>query len=145
MACGKPNFKARLDLFGCVLIICQLSVSCYFLVYMFYLFTNLDVPVVNVPRSIYRAHFGSDITLDCHVTSNPFHTSVYWERIINDHMIEITTNSAKYGGSTVNNPSLTIYSFTANDIGSYRCLAVNSISTGESQLTVLGVIGRKFA
>lgn len=112
---------------------------------MFYLFTNLDVPVVNVPLSIYRANFGSDVTLDCEVTSNPFHTSVYWERTINNHMIEITTNSVKYGGSTVNNPSLTIHNFTANDIGSYRCLAVNSISTGLSQLTVLKVIGSKFA
>jgi hypothetical protein len=112
---------------------------------MFYLFTNLDVPVVNVLWSIYRANFGSDITLDCEVTSNPFHTSVYWQSIINDHMIQITTKSAKYGGSTVNNPSLTIHNFTVNDIGSYRCLAVNSISTGESQLTVLEVIGCKFA
>lgn len=83
--------------------------------------------------------------MGCTVTSNPAHTRVFWQRIINGAAQEITvTNNNKYSGSTLNTPSLTITGTTAADAGSYRCLAENSVGTGQSQITVLNVAGSKF-
>ncbi|XP_071159618.1 hemicentin-1-like isoform X13 [Mytilus edulis] len=108
--------------------------------------TFLDVignaPIVNVLQISYSINIGSAITLGCTVTSNPAHTRVFWQRIINGAAQEITvTNNNKYSGSTLNTPSLTITGTTAADAGSYRCLAENSVGTGQSQITVLNVAG----
>ena len=106
----------------------------------------LDVPVVNVLQLSYSTNIGSSITLRCTVTSNPTHNSVYWQRTINGQTSQITTstNTNKYSGSTVNTPSLTINNVAQSDAGSYRCLADNSIGTGQSQITVLNVAGSKY-
>ncbi|XP_063428592.1 hemicentin-1-like isoform X15 [Mytilus trossulus] len=108
--------------------------------------TFLDVignaPIVNVLQISYSINIGSAITLGCTVTSNPAHTRVFWQRIVNGAAQEITvTNTNKYSGSTLNTPSLTITGTTAADAGSYRCLAENSVGTGQSQITVLNVAG----
>ncbi|XP_052058077.1 hemicentin-1-like isoform X8 [Mytilus californianus] len=108
--------------------------------------TFLDVignaPIVNVLQISYSINIGSDIVLGCTVTSNPAHTRVFWQRIINGQAQDITvTNTNKYSGSTLNTPSLTITGTQAADAGSYRCLAENSVGVGQSQITVLNVAG----
>ncbi|CAG2239104.1 HMCN [Mytilus edulis] len=50
-------------------------------------------------------------------------------------------SSARYTGSSVSTPSLTITNLNSNDTGNYICLAANSVGTGQSlqgQLTVIG-------
>jgi hypothetical protein len=50
-------------------------------------------------------------------------------------------NNAKYIGSTVGTPSLTILSTNLDDPGQYRCSATNVVGTGQSQDTTLTVNG----
>lgn len=85
------------------------------------------------------------MTLGCTVTANPSHTTVYWRRVINGALTDITvTNNNKYSGSTVNSPSLTIFNADNSDEGNYICYADNSVGTGQSSQTFLDVFGSKW-
>ena len=93
----------------------------------------------------YNVDIGSSVTLGCVVTSNPAHTTVYWQRIdSNGAGSTINLNTGKYSGSTVSSPSLTISNAALTDEGNYRCYATNSIGTGQSQNTYLDVIGSMY-
>lgn len=105
----------------------------------------LDVPIVNVAQLSYQVNIGNDIELVCTITSNPAHTTVYWHKIVSGTPQPITvTGSSKYSGSTLGTPSLTIRNAVQADAGSYRCLADNSVGTGQSQITILNVLGSKY-
>lgn len=85
------------------------------------------------------------MTLGCTVTANPSHTTVYWRRVINGALTDITvTNNNKYSGSTVSSPSLTIFNADNSDEGNYICYADNSVGTGQSSQTFLDVFGSKW-
>lgn len=76
---------------------------------------------------------GNNATISCFVLGGC--TGIIWEFQHNGvTSIVDTSDSSKYSGGTVTctTPSLTIYSFAVSDIGSYRCLAKNSIGTAHS-------------
>jgi hypothetical protein len=72
---------------------------------------------------------------------NPVHTTVYWKKIVNGVStdVDIGSNSNRYGGSTVNSPSLIISNAVTSDEGFYVCYATNSVGTGQSSQTFLDV------
>lgn len=106
----------------------------------------LDAPQVNILSSAYSVNVGSSVTLQCTVSANPVHTTVYWKRITNGVSTDVNvfTNSNRYGGSTVNSPSLIISNAVTSDEGFYVCYATNSVGTGQSSQTYLDVAGSKF-
>lgn len=112
---------------------------------MFFFF-KLDVPVVTVSSSSYSINLNNQVTLGCTVTANPVETSVYWQKIKNGvtTTINFNTNTNKYGGSSVQNPSLQIFSVVEDDEATYVCFAVNSVGTGQSSQTTLTVIGSMY-
>lgn len=74
---------------------------------------------------------GNNATISCYVLGDC--TGIIWEFQHNGvTSIVDTSDSSKYSGGTVSTPSLTIYNFAVSDIGSYRCLAKNSIGTAHS-------------
>ena len=95
----------------------------------------------------YNVDYGKTVKLECTVTANPSHTSVYWQKIRNGvtSTIDATTvaNDARLSGSAVNTPSLTITNVNLNDIASYICFAQNSVGIGQSAQTSLVVFGGK--
>ncbi|CAG2194109.1 HMCN [Mytilus edulis] len=102
----------------------------------------LNIPTVTVGQPIYLVNYGQSVQLVCSVTSTPTHTHVYWTRIQNGLPVTISlTNTARYSGSTVNNPSLTISNVDQNDETYYICYATNTVGTGHSQQTCVDVIG----
>lgn len=101
-----------------------------------------DIPIVNILSNAYTTQYGNDVTLECTVTADPLHTVVFWQKIVNGQPLSINlANSAKYVGSTVGTPSLTILSTNLDDPGQYRCSATNVVGTGQSQDTTLTVTG----
>ncbi|XP_052084592.1 adhesion G protein-coupled receptor L4-like isoform X2 [Mytilus californianus] len=93
------------------------------------------VPNVFVRESSYTVQLGSSITLECDVSSDIQLLSVeWWRRIKNDvFVITSSSNTNKYSGSTISNPSLTVISMTESDQGIYTCVAYSEIGEGKSQ------------
>jgi hypothetical protein len=80
----------------------------------------------------------------CTVTANPVHTTVSWTKIQNGISTNIVlSNTGKYSGSAVNQPSLTINNAGNSDEAFYVCSATNSVGTGQSSQTYLDVVGGK--
>ncbi|CAC5415117.1 unnamed protein product [Mytilus coruscus] len=98
------------------------------------------VPYVQVLSNYYSVEIGLTVTLQCTVTSNPSHTNVTWNKIVNGQQTNIGSNSRYSGGST-NTPSLTISNAVDSDEGYYICTAVNAVGEGQSSQTYLDVIG----
>lgn len=102
------------------------------------------IPVVVIGSPIYSVIFGSKLSLHCEVTADPEHTLLYWERK-NNGVITSIINFKALGttGVTINSPSLTLEFPTFADKGTYTCFAANAIGTGQSQPTVLTILGGK--
>ena len=99
------------------------------------------LPSIQVPRESYTVNYGKSITLECTVVSKPEHTSVNWTKLIDGNDISINFINGKYGGSTVDVPSLTIYNVEESDAGSYVCTATNENGVGNSTQINLVVNG----
>jgi hypothetical protein len=101
-------------------------------------------PIVNIGSTSYSVNYGNSITLVCTVTANPVHTTVSWTKIQNGISTNIVlSNTGKYSGSAVNQPSLTINNAGNSDEAFYVCSATNSVGTGQSSQTYLDVVGGK--
>lgn len=99
-------------------------------------------PTVTIGSPTYSVDYGQSITLVCTVVSNPLYTSVSWTKTVGTNTENIDlTNTAKYSGSKVGNPSLTISSANLNDKGTYVCSATNLVGSGSSSGTLLNVVG----
>lgn len=102
------------------------------------------IPIVTVGQSAYNGDYGQSVTLVCSVSANPTETRVYWRRLQNGQMNDLSLQSGKYSGSTVGQPSLTVSGLDLSDEGFYQCFAENSVGTGSSQQTFLDVIGSEY-
>ncbi|XP_033751333.1 hemicentin-1-like isoform X17 [Pecten maximus] len=100
-----------------------------------------NIPVVTVAQNAYSTNIGTSITLQCTVSANPTHTTVFWQRNVGTGTQTITTDGVNYSGSTVNSPSLTVINADTSDTGTYTCFATNSVGTGQSSATTLTVTG----
>lgn len=104
-------------------------------------------PTVTLTSTQFPVIVGNDIVLGCNVISNPTHTEVYWVFTNNAGQattITSSTNTVKYGGVTIQSPSLVLRNADFSDIGKYICYAKNSIGTGNSEEATLEVAGRKY-
>ncbi|XP_063441331.1 hemicentin-1-like isoform X2 [Mytilus trossulus] len=99
-----------------------------------------SLPVVTIPQPQYSVIVGNDLTIGCTIDANPAHTSVTWRKIVNGQPTQLNT-AGRITGSTVNNPSITITSAVASDVGYYVCYATNSVGSGSSAQTYLNVVG----
>jgi hypothetical protein len=86
-----------------------------------HVFSSSDAPQVNILSSTYSVNVGSSVTLQCTISANPVHTTVYWKKIVNGVStdVDIGSSSNRYGGSTVNSPSLIISNAVTSDEGFY--------------------------
>ncbi|XP_060079143.1 hemicentin-1-like [Ylistrum balloti] len=100
-----------------------------------------SIPVVTIAQTTYSVTTGSTVTLQCTVTADPAHNSVFWQKITNGVTSNIVTDGNNYDGSSVNSPSLIIYNANSGDEGAYICFATNIVGTGQSSQTTLDVTG----
>ena len=100
---------------------------------------------MHIPKDVYQATIGSTVTLNCTASGSPAVTSITWQRVKAEGVATLHVSSTtKYGGATVNFPSLIIYNVDTDDEAQYRCLATNSAGIGQSQLTFLDVTGSEY-
>ncbi|CAC5391231.1 unnamed protein product [Mytilus coruscus] len=102
-------------------------------------FTGL--PNVTIPNLNYSIGSGRHFELECIIASTPNHYDVYWQKLSNGTISNITSSSAGFDGATVTSPSLNISHISTDDAGQYTCFAVNIVGTGSSQITTLTVLG----
>ncbi|XP_052103319.1 hemicentin-1-like [Mytilus californianus] len=100
------------------------------------------LPVVTIAQSQYYATVGSSVTMGCTVSANPVYTLVSWQKVLNGVAANINlSQTSKYSGSVITSPSLTIINVVTADQGYYTCSAQNSVGTGTSSQTYLGILG----
>lgn len=104
----------------------------------------LDVPSVSLLRTFFTGNYGGTIILGCTVSAYPTVTSVYWHKVSGSTTSPVDMSIARYTGSSVNTPSITITNLNSNDAGNYTCLAANSVGTGQSRQGPLTVIGSEY-
>lgn len=91
-----------------------------------------------------NATIGDNVTLNCSITAQPPLTEVNWMR--NNVGLEFSyvfTTHNRYGGSTIENPSLTIYSVNMDDQDYYACAPANAVGVSLSNLLSLVIKGGK--
>lgn len=81
---------------------------------------------------------GDVIQLKCNHESYPKPTLVFW----NKDGERLNVSVSKYNGSTIIEPSLTIFNANQLDAGSYVCAVVNEIGTGYSSNIQLMIKGK---
>ncbi|XP_047118293.1 lachesin-like [Schistocerca piceifrons] len=99
-------------------------------------------PVIQVPNQLVGAPLGTDVTLECNVEASP--TSInYWVRDTGEMLI----SSEKYEVKTVSKSMfetrmvLVVRNFQEKDLGSYRCVAKNSLGEVESSIRLYEIPG----
>ncbi|KAK7459750.1 hypothetical protein BaRGS_00038933 [Batillaria attramentaria] len=101
---------------------------------------NVEVyyaPIVTVGATSYTMTSGESLTIPCSFDANPGATVVTWTK--NSQRIDVLNSVGKYGGSTVLNPSLTIFGLSSTDAGLYVCGVENSAGPGYSSDVTLVV------
>ncbi|XP_059487665.1 lachesin-like isoform X2 [Neocloeon triangulifer] len=98
-------------------------------------------PVIQVPNQLVGAPLGTDVTLECQVEASPRSIN-YWVRDT-----EMVISSDKYDVQTTSKSMfevkmvLNIRSLAKADVGSYRCIAKNSLGEVESSIRLYEIPG----
>ncbi|XP_052062340.1 hemicentin-1-like [Mytilus californianus] len=100
-----------------------------------------DIPMVTIPRNSYDVILGENVTIGCEISSHPPSTKVSWQRKVTGEFTPIIIDRVRFSGSSVANPSLTISFVTFEDDGEYICVVDNFVGEGESNSSILLVIG----
>ncbi|KAF7266455.1 hypothetical protein GWI33_020222 [Rhynchophorus ferrugineus] len=99
-------------------------------------------PVIHVPNQLVGAPLGTDVTLECYVEAFPKSIN-YWVRDTEEMVI----SSNKYDVQTVSKSafevkmSVIVRNLQKEDVGSYRCIAKNSLGEVESNIRLYEIPG----
>ncbi|XP_041772611.1 lachesin isoform X2 [Anopheles merus] len=100
-------------------------------------------PVIQVPNQLVGAPLGTDVTIECQIEASPKSIN-YWVKDTGEMLV----SSPKYQVQDVTKSlyeakmSLTVRSFQKEDVGSYRCIAKNSLGEVDSSIRLYEIPGR---
>ncbi|CAG2234906.1 HMCN [Mytilus edulis] len=106
-----------------------------------YLNVSGDEPHVSIGSYEYTVIYGSNVTMECFISSHPIYISVLWQHNTTGALADVDTDEISVKGGTVLQPSLTFTRVNFTHQGLYRCSATNQVGTGYSNFTSLIVIG----
>ncbi|XP_058828947.1 lachesin isoform X2 [Topomyia yanbarensis] len=98
-------------------------------------------PVIQVPNQLVGAPLGTDVSIECQVEASPKSIN-YWVKDT-----EMIVSSPKYHVQDVTKSlyetkmSMTVRSFQKEDVGSYRCIAKNSLGEVDSSIRLYEIPG----
>jgi len=90
---------------------------------------------------MYGVIYDESVELNCTVTYAPDLQTVTWMRATTPVSVVDMSNTAKYTGSTISNPHLTIHNVVTVDADKYYCKASNAHEEMESSHITLTVNG----
>ncbi|XP_024086106.1 lachesin-like [Cimex lectularius] len=100
-------------------------------------------PVIQVPNQLVGAPLGTDVSLECYVEASP-KAIIYWMKDSSDNMV---VTSDKYE-TKVSVRSLfetwmmlKVHNFRKTDVGTYRCVAKNSLGEVERSIRLYEIPG----
>uniref|UniRef100_A0A182FIH1 Ig-like domain-containing protein n=1 Tax=Anopheles albimanus TaxID=7167 RepID=A0A182FIH1_ANOAL len=99
-------------------------------------------PVIQVPNQLVGAPLATDVTIECQVEASPKSIN-YWVKDTG----EMIVSSPKYHVHDVikslyeTKMSMTVRSFQKEDVGSYRCIAKNSLGEVDSSIRLYEIPG----
>lgn len=99
-------------------------------------FTFVEKLSVTVTNTLHTVLLRDSVTFECSVYGNPPPDAVYWIKVKHGEEIFIMDtpeNQTKYSFTNTTHPSLTINNVDDDDIGEYKCKAVNKHSEIHSQ------------
>nr|XP_034180399.1 lachesin-like isoform X1 [Osmia lignaria] len=106
------------------------------------IFINVHfVPVIHVPNQLVGAPLGTDVVLECFVEASPKSIN-YW---VKDNAMIIS--SQQHDVQTIEKPQfevrmvLTIRNLQKNNVGTYKCVAKNSLGDVESSIRLYEISG----
>jgi hypothetical protein len=90
------------------------SDNLYLYIYGLYLLVIVEAPVLT-----YSVIYSESVELNCTVTYDPDLLNVTWIRATNPVSVVDMSNTARYTGSTISNPHLTIHNAVTADADKY--------------------------
>lgn len=101
------------------------------------------MPIVEVASGTVDILYGHNHTINCQIVSVYDLTNVYWQKMFNGTISNITTGRPGIDGAGITKPSLTILKADPSDSGQYACYAMNIAGTGQSNFINVTVFGGK--
>ena len=80
-------------------------------------FIFVEITPVSIPVNYYVSKLSDNVILQCTINDDPSNTNIHWTK--RSHLVD--TNSWKYSGGILTNPSLTIKNIQFTDAGNYVC------------------------
>ncbi|CAH1174223.1 unnamed protein product [Phaedon cochleariae] len=99
-------------------------------------------PVIHVPNQLVGAPLGTDVTLECNVEAYPKSIN-YWVRDTGEMVISSTKHDVRVESKSVFHVKMTVIirNLQKDDVGSYRCIAKNSLGEVESNIRLYEIPG----
>ncbi|GFG37783.1 hypothetical protein Cfor_07816, partial [Coptotermes formosanus] len=99
-------------------------------------------PVIQVPNQLVGAPLGTDVTIECYVEASPKSIN-YWVRDTGEMVISSERYEVKMVVKSIFEVKmvLMIRNFQQRDVGSYRCIAKNSLGEVESSIRLYEIPG----
>ncbi|XP_034485715.1 protein amalgam [Drosophila innubila] len=99
-------------------------------------------PVIQVPNQLVGAPLGTDVQIECHVEASPKSIN-YWikdtgEMIVSSNKYHVLDNSQSVYETKM---TMIVRKFQKDDVGSYRCIAKNSLGEVDSSIRLYEIPG----
>ncbi|XP_030567062.1 protein CEPU-1 [Drosophila novamexicana] len=99
-------------------------------------------PVIQVPNQLVGAPLGTDVQIECHVEASPKSIN-YWIKDTGEMIVSSAKYHVQEGSQSMyeTKMSMIVRKFQKEDVGSYRCIAKNSLGEVDSSIRLYEIPG----
>ncbi|XP_064538516.1 lachesin [Drosophila montana] len=99
-------------------------------------------PVIQVPNQLVGAPLGTDVQIECHVEASPKSIN-YWIKDTGEMIVSSIKYHVQEGSQSMyeTKMSMIVRKFQKEDVGSYRCIAKNSLGEVDSSIRLYEIPG----
>ncbi|XP_053950212.1 lachesin [Anastrepha ludens] len=99
-------------------------------------------PVIQVPNQLVGAPLGTDVQIECHVEASPKSIN-YWIKDTGEMIVSSSKYHVQESSKSMYETKMTmiVRKFQKDDVGSYRCIAKNSLGEVDSSIRLYEIPG----